>query len=479
MMETMQWHESFSVGIKKIDLQHQKLIALLNELVVATETGQQREVIGNVLEELVSYTDYHFRAEESFFKVHPQNSKHLAIHRGFVKQALKLLEGYRNRSEDVTFATIEYLQNWVKEHILGTDVVFFRELGFVEPRDAVVVEDLVISKTSRVKVVLAEDAEDQRLLLRMILEKEGYEVLEARNGVEALALCQKDSEVRLLVTDIKMPIMDGYELIKEIRKKQFRYIYIVVVSSLNEKGDLVKALACGANDFLTKPVFPEELKLRIQGGRQLLRLESQDELVLSLARLADYRSHETGMHLERTQAYAHMLCFYLAENYLEMKISNIMIKEITLVTPLHDIGKVAIPDSILSKPGPLTDAEFETMKEHSSIGGNLLSDIYVKTGSQTMRMAFEVAMYHHERWDGNGYPAGLAGNGIPLAARIMAIADVYDALTSDRVYKKAFSHEKAREIIVAGRGTQFDPRLVDAFLALQERFVELKAQMSD
>ena len=165
-MDIMQWHDSFSVGIKKIDQQHQKLITLLNELLVAAETGQQREVIGRVLEELVSYTDYHFKAEESFFKVHPQHRKHLAIHKGFVKQALKLLEDYRAGVEGIGFETIEYLQEWVKEHILGTDVIFFRELGFVDSRDAVEVKDLILAKTGRVKIVLAEDAEDQRLLLQ-------------------------------------------------------------------------------------------------------------------------------------------------------------------------------------------------------------------------------------------------------------------------------------------------------------------------
>jgi len=479
-MEILEWNESFSVGVKKIDYQHRKLISLLNELLMASATGQHHEVIGKVLEELVAYTDYHFKAEEELFRVHPRFAKHHGIHQGFVKQALALLKAYLDGDDDLTSETIAYLQNWVKEHILETDVVFFRELGFVDPRDEGknFSEHLSVEK-DRVKVVLAEDVADQRLILRLILEKEGYEVIEAKNGLEALALCQADPGIRILVTDLKMPEMDGYELIKNIRKKQFRYIYIVVVSSLSDKRDIVKALSLGANDFLTKPVFPEELRLRIQGGRQLLRLESQDELVMSLARLADSRSHETGMHLERTQAYAHIIASYLAEKYPEMKISDLMVKEIVQVTPLHDIGKVGIPDNILGKPGRLTEEEFEAMKEHSVIGGNILSQIYLKTGSQTMRIAFEVAMYHHERWDGNGYPAGLSGNGIPIAARIMAIADVYDALTSERVYKKAFSHEKAREIIVAGRATQFDARLVDAFLTLQESFLEVKKQMRD
>ncbi|NPA24275.1 MAG: bacteriohemerythrin [Deltaproteobacteria bacterium] len=478
-MGILEWNESFSVGIRKIDYQHRKLISLLNELVSASATGQQREVIGRVLEEVVAYTDYHFKAEEDFFRVHPRYEAHHAIHQGFVEQALALLDAYQRNEEDLTSETILYLQNWVKEHILETDVVFFRELGFVDPQNEVVVNKIMATEDDRAKIVLAEDMDDQRLLLKLILEKEGYEVLEARNGAEALALCQADSEIRLMVTDLKMPVMDGYELIRMIRKKQFRYIYIIVVSSLADKGDIVKALSCGANDFLTKPVFPEELRLRIQGGRQLLKLETQDELIMSLARLADSRSHETGMHLERTQAFSHILGLYLREKHPEMKITDLMVKEIAQVTPLHDIGKVGIPDNILGKPGRLTEEEFEIMKEHSTIGGNLLSDIYIKTGSQTMRIAFEVAMYHHERWDGGGYPAGLVGNSIPIAARIMAVADVYDALTSERVYKKAFSHEKSRKIMVEGRGTHFDPRLIDAFLALEDRFIEVREQMRD
>jgi hemerythrin-like metal-binding protein len=350
-MKKLEWNDSFSVGIKKIDHQHQKLISLLNELFSAESTGQHREVIGKVLEELVAYTDYHFKAEENFFRVHPQYSKHLAIHKGFVKQALKLLDAYQNGSDDLGSETLEYLQNWVVNHILGTDVIFFRELGFVEPRDGVIIDELIFQETGKVKIVLAEDSKDQRLLLRLILENEGYEVLEATNGAEALALCKADSEIRLMVTDLKMPGMDGYELIKKIREEQFRYIYIVVVSSLGDKADIVKALSYGANDFLTKPVFPEELKLRIRGGQQLLRLESQDELVMSLARLADSRSHETGMHLERTQAFSHLLSTYLAEKHPEMRFSDIMIKEIAQVPPLHDIGQVVIQDNILCKPG--------------------------------------------------------------------------------------------------------------------------------
>jgi putative two-component system response regulator len=162
-----------------------------------------------------------------------------------------------------------------------------------------------------------------------------------------------------------------------------------------------------------------------------------------------------------------------------MGVTISLAKEISTVSPLHDIGKVGIVDNIMKKPNRLTDEEFEIMKHHTLIGGELISEIYVKTKSLPMRLAFEITMYHHERWNGKGYPASLSGNGIPVAARIMALADVYDALTTDRVYKKAFVHEKAKSIIVKETGEHFDPRIVEAFLATEDKFKELKETLQD
>lgn len=478
-MKKIQWHDSFSVGIKKIDNQHKKLFSLLNELIVASETGQEAEVLDRVLNDLVSYTDYHFKTEEPFFKIHPQQEKHVSIHRGFIEKAEHMMSVFHEGAENTGEETIKYLKNWILNHVLETDINFFRDLGFIDKNNHARLEELIQDRTKQVKILLVEDNEVERRLLRQLLEKTGYKIVEAENGLQALELCEKNSDIRIVVTDIKMPVMDGYSLIKAIRKKQLHYKYILVVSGLDEKSDIVKALQLGANDYLTKPVYREELKLRIQRAQQLLRLESQDELIFSMARLSDYRSHETGMHLERTREYVLMLGRYLAEHYPETDLTNQLAGEIALVCPLHDIGKVAIPDTILGKPGPLTDEEFTKMKEHSEIGGNLLSEIYIKTGSQTMRLAFEIAMYHHERWDGNGYPAGLSGDGIPIAARIMALADVFDALTSDRVYKKAFSHEQTRKIIIEGKSNHFDPRLVESFLALEDQFIQLKEKLGD
>ncbi len=477
-MKQIQWHDSFSVGIKKIDNQHKKLFSLLNELIIASETGQETEVLGRVLDDLVSYTDYHFKTEEPFFKIHPRQKQHVAIHRGFIKKAGQMVRVFHEGAENTGEETIKYLQNWILNHVLETDINYFRSLGFIDKDNHAHFEELQ-TQTRQVKILLVEDNEVERRLLRELLAEAGYEVIEAENGAEAFELCEQDSEIRIVITDIKMPVMDGYSLIKAIRKKQLQYKYILVVSGLTDKSDVIKALNLGANDYLTKPVYLEELKLRIQRARQLLRLESQDELIFSMARLSDYRSHETGMHLERTREYVLMLGRHLAEHYPETGLTNQLAAEIAMVCPLHDIGKVGIPDAILGKPGPLTEEEFENMKEHSEIGGNLLSDIYIKTGSQTMRLAFEIAMYHHERWDGNGYPAGLSGDGIPIAARIMALADVYDALTSDRVYKKAFSHQRAREIILEGKSKHFDPRLVETFLALEDAFIRLREKLAD
>jgi response regulator RpfG family c-di-GMP phosphodiesterase len=198
-----------------------------------------------------------------------------------------------------------------------------------------------------------------------------------------------------------------------------------------------------------------------------------------MAKLSDYRSNETGLHLERVQQYTLEIGEYLAQYYPEKGISMQMANEISRVSPLHDIGKVGISDNILTKPGKLTSEEFEVMKEHAKIGGDLISDIYLKTGSPSLRIAFELTMYHHEKWDGTGYPAGLSGTGIPFAARIMALADVYDALTTHRVYKEAFSHEKAKQIIIEGKAKHFDPDLVDIFLALEDKFIKLKKSLSD
>lgn len=329
------------------------------------------------------------------------------------------------------------------------------------------------------KILLVDDDPAQRMLLNMCLEQGDYSVIEAGNGVEAYEVLEREAEIRLVVTDLDMPVMNGFDLIDKVRKSDLRYRYIIVLTSSEEPDSLVRALSLGADDYIAKPVKPDEMRLRVEGGIRLLRLEIQEELILSMAKLAEYRSDETGFHLERVQHYTRTLGRYLAEVHPELKISAQMADEFARVSPLHDIGKVAIPDSILHKPGKLTEEEFVIMKSHAKIGGDLLKDIYSKTKSPYLKTAYEVAMHHHERYNGRGYPDGLKGESIPLVARIVALTDMYDAMTSERCYKKPFTHEDTKRIIVGEKGEHLDPKMVDAFLAKESEWLAIRERFKD
>jgi len=332
---------------------------------------------------------------------------------------------------------------------------------------------------NKLSILIVDDDAQQRLLLQMLLEKGNYDIFQAVDGEEALEIFSKNPSIRLILTDLDMPKMNGFELIKAIREKQHRYTYIIVLTSIGNKASLLGALSKGADDFLTKPAMEEELQLRIENGIRLLREQGQEELIVALAKLAEYRSDETGFHLERVQLYTHLLAIDLAENCVELKITPTMADEISKVSPLHDIGKVAIPDNILHKPGKLTTDEFETMKTHARLGGTILEEIYLKTESPYLQIAFELTAYHHEKYNGKGYPTQLAGEDIPIAARIMALADVYDALTSKRCYKDAFTHEKARNIILEERGEHFDPKVVDSFLRQEDIWCSVRNKFEE
>jgi len=331
----------------------------------------------------------------------------------------------------------------------------------------------------RFSILVVDDEPQQRILLKMLLEKEGFSVVLAADGREALRQFETDPGIRMIIADLNMPIMGGIELIREIRRQQLRYAYVIVLTAAEDRAALLKALSEGADDFMTKPAMAEELQLRIENGLRVLQLEGQEELIFALAKLAEYRSDETGFHLERVRTYTHLLAMELVDSCPEMGVTSAMAEEIALVSPLHDIGKVAIGDSILHKPGKLTAEEFETMKSHAMIGGSILEEIYLKAGSPYLQIAFEIAAYHHEQYNGAGYPNGLSGEDIPLAARIMALADVYDALTSKRCYRDALSHERAREMILEKRGLHFDPRIVDAFLEQEDIWLTVQARLQD
>jgi putative two-component system response regulator len=221
--------------------------------------------------------------------------------------------------------------------------------------------------------------------------------------------------------------------------------------------------------------------VRLSVAERIISLENKNLLVFTLAKLAESRDCETGAHLDRMREYSRLLAEHLSksEGYAS-EVDADYVRTIYLTSPLHDIGKVGIPDHILLKPGKLTVDEYEVMKQHALIGSQTLdAALQAYPSAQYLRFARDIAQSHHEKFDGTGYPHGLAGKAIPLCARIVAVADVYDALTTKRVYKEAFSHEVAKDIILKGRGTDFDPDVVDAFLAQEENFLLVKARLND
>jgi putative two-component system response regulator len=225
-------------------------------------------------------------------------------------------------------------------------------------------------------------------------------------------------------------------------------------------------LSAGADDFIAKPFDPEELLLRVHAGERILSLESRDMVVFALAQLAESRDRETGKHLERVRKYAQLLTHRLREaGDFAGQIDDRFAQLVYETSPLHDIGKVGIPDAILLKSGKLTTDEFAVMRTHTTLGAATLDAALEKyPDAEFLRFARDIAACHHERFDGSGYPLGLAGDEIPLCARIVAVADVYDACTSNRVYRAAMTHDEASQIIRTGAGTHFDPAIVAAFL---------------
>lgn len=329
--------------------------------------------------------------------------------------------------------------------------------------------------------ILAVDDDELCLdVLEHTLRREGHRVHKASNGEEALEVLDR-GECRLVVSDWEMPRMNGLDLCREIRRRDTRgYTYVILLTSHEGTDDVVSAMAAGADDFVTKPFHPAELGARIRVGARIASLETREMTIFALARLAESRDPETGHHLERVQSYSQVLATQLSHSsrYAD-QIDDEFVRLVFLTSPLHDIGKVGIPDAVLLKPGRLSDEEFDIMKTHTVMGAETLAAALERyPEARFLQIARDIALTHHERWDGKGYPHGLEGESIPLCGRIVALADVYDALTSKRVYKDAFSHVVAKSLILEGRGKHFDPEVVDAFLNVEAEFQEIRQRFS-
>jgi putative two-component system response regulator len=280
-----------------------------------------------------------------------------------------------------------------------------------------------------------------------------------------------------VISDWQMPGMNGLELCRQVRQRSaYGYVYFILLTSNSGVENLVAGFRAGADDFLTKPFQPQELWMRIRTGERVLALEGRDLVIFAMAKLTESRDNETGAHLERMREYSRILAEELSTwPKYRQHIDGDYVQLLYLTCPLHDIGKVAIPDAILLKPGKLTAEEFEVMKQHTVFGSDTLGSVaHARPEAEFLTMARDIALTHHERYDGNGYPVGLAEDDIPLCGRIVALADVYDALTSKRVYKPAYGHITARSIILEGTGTQFDPDVVEAFRRREHEFIAVR-----
>ncbi|HEX5806398.1 MAG TPA: two-component system response regulator [Macromonas sp.] len=351
--------------------------------------------------------------------------------------------------------------------------------------------------------------DDEPFNINVLMEslKASYRLMAARSGEQALQRVEGEQRPDLILLDVMMPQMDGHEVCHRLKANPAtRDIPVIFVTAMDDELDEAKGFEIGAVDYITKPISPSIVRARVRTqlalahahrelANQNLHLErlvrertadleaTQDVTILAMATLAETRDNETGNHIRRTQHYVKALAEVLREHpAFAAELTDVAIDLLYKSAPLHDIGKVGIPDGVLLKPDKLTTAEMEIMKHHARFGRDAILIAEAGLGdkeSSFLRYAREIAYTHHERWDGNGYPQGLAGDDIPVSGRLMAVADVYDALISRRVYKPPFSHEKAVQIITEGAGGHFDPRIVAAFLQIENRFRAIAAEFRD
>ncbi len=354
-----------------------------------------------------------------------------------------------------------------------------------------------VTAGERAKILIVDDVADNIEVLFHTLQ-EHYAVVAAKDGVKALRMAAKRPHPDLILLDIMMPNLDGYETCRRLKADpELRHIPVIFLTAMDDLEDERKGLALGAVDYLTKPFRPELVAARVANHVELKRYRdrleelveartaelalTQETTLLTLSNLIESRDPETGGHIQRTRTYIKLLAERLRDHprfaeQLDDEAIDLLYKS----APLHDIGKVGVPDAVLTKPGKLTDAEFDEMQQHPVHGYAALQGALKRLGEHSfLRYGAEIAYTHHERWDGSGYPRGIRGDEIPVSGRLMALADVYDALISKRAYKPPFSHRKAVEIIREGRGKHFDPDIVDAFLEIHEEFRQTALRFAD
>ena len=355
-------------------------------------------------------------------------------------------------------------------------------------------------------ILVVDDTPDNLSLMTGLL-KDLYKVKIANNGERALKVAMTGTPPDIILLDIMMPVMDGYETCRHLKETQAtKDIPVIFLTAKAEIEDEMKGFELGAVDYITKPISPPVVLARVNTHLQLKKMRDylkdqnvfleaevqrrtqevvavQEVTILAMASLAETRDNDTGNHIRRTQFYLKALSEKLRSHprfsyFLDdEKTIDLLFKS----APLHDIGKVGIPDHILLKPGRFTDEEFEIMKTHPALGRDAIVAAEQRLGLDLPFLSFakEIAYSHQEKWDGTGYPEGLSGDDIPISGRLMAVADVYDALICRRVYKEGMPHEKALGIIRESSGTHFDPDIVEAFTEIADEFIQIAKRYED
>jgi len=362
------------------------------------------------------------------------------------------------------------------------------------------------SFNDKATILVVDDTPDNLSLMSGLL-KDLYKVKVANGGEKALKIALSEAPPDLILLDIMMPEIDGYEVCRRLKSEVWtREIPIIFLTAKSEVEDEAYGLELGASDYITKPISPPIVLARVKTHLAIKRVQDflrdqnqflesevqkrtsevmaiQDVTIHAMASLAETRDNETGNHIRRTQHYVKLLANHLRKHprFAHFLDSDQTIEVLFKSAPLHDIGKVGIPDRILLKPGRFEPEEFEIMKTHTTLGRDAIKHAEEQLGIEMpfLTMAKEIAYSHQEKWDGSGYPEGLSGDDIPISARLMAVADVYDALISRRVYKEGMPHEKAVAIMKEGRGSHFDPDVLDAFIELQDAFQKVARAFHD
>ena len=336
-----------------------------------------------------------------------------------------------------------------------------------------------MSKDDKNVILIVDDIEINRVILAETF-RENYDILEAENGEEALKIIDSDERVVAVLLDLLMPVMSGIDVLREMNKSgKINNIPVFIVTAANDDPMLMDAYNLGATDIISKPIMPDFIKCRINNVIELYRhrydLESlleekvdklhliNQSMIETLANIIEFRDGESGEHVKRISSLSKKLLIKLCKMYPEYYLPKAEIDKISSASILHDVGKIAIPDSILNKPGRLTKEEFEIMKSHSVKGCEILSHIPNLLDEDTYKYSYDICRHHHERWDGKGYPDGLAGDEISIWAQAVSIVDVYDALISPRVYKAPFPHDVAVKMIYNGECGTFNPKILEAF----------------